>query len=164
MRPRRGLVTSHLLIDNFVPFASAVVRRSLLDRFGAFDQRLDMGIDYELWLRLSVQCEFDYVPDVVGQYRVWSGQMSRKVFDRYDAGIEIMRRFLRQNAGEVSSRDAHRGWAHTYVGRGDQKLWVANSLPRAWADYMVAVRHDVTYWPIYRAMLRSFLLRRAPRL
>ncbi len=160
--PRRGTVTADLLIENFVPFASAVVRRTLLERHGAFDPRLDMGIDYNLWLRLSVHCEFDFVERVVGKYRVWEGQMSRKVFERYAAGLSIMQAFLKQHGEDLQRADIERAWAHTYVGRGDTYLWAGRGRRRAWQDYARAWAHDARYWRVYRAMLRSLLTRRPP--
>jgi glycosyltransferase involved in cell wall biosynthesis len=161
--PRRGIVTADLLIENFVPFASSVVRKSLLDKRGGFDPELDMGIDYDLWLRLSAHCEFDFVEEVVGKYRVWEGQMSQKVFQRYSAGMGIMREFLAQYGAELRKADVERGWARTYTGLGDTHLWAGGGLLRAWRDYFRAWMHDTTCWPVYRAMLRSLLTDRAPR-
>jgi glycosyltransferase involved in cell wall biosynthesis len=160
--PWQGYVTPRLLKENFVPFASAVVRRSLLVRNAGFDPGLDMGIDYDLWLRLSMQCEFDYVPAVVGSYRVWEGQMSRKVFQRYTAGIGIMSAFLARYGTVIRREDVRRAWAHTYAGRGDTRLWYGRDWRGAWADYMLALSQDVAYWPVYRSMARSLLTWRAP--
>src|SRR3569833_3098304 len=46
----RGRVSAPLLIENFVCFPSAVVRRDVLVQAGGFDESLRMGIDYGLWL------------------------------------------------------------------------------------------------------------------
>lgn len=162
MPPWSGVVTSRLLKENFVPFSSALVRRQLLERHGSFNPALDMGIDYDLWLRLSLQCEFDFVPTVVGSYRVWSGQMSRKVFQRYAAGIEIMNSFLSDFGETIGSGDVARAWAHTFAGRGNTRLWYASDFLGAWGDYLIALSHDAFYWPVYRSMLRSVLTWRAP--
>lgn len=161
--PHRGVVTEDLLLRNFVPFSSSVVRKRLLQRYGGFDPNLDMGIDYELWLRLSMQCEFDYVDDVVGQYRVWPGQMSRKVRQRYQAAIGIMNGFLQRYGEHVNRATVAEAWAHTYVGRGNNVLWAERDWPGAWTDYFRALSHRPTYWPAYRSMLRSLILQRAPR-
>lgn len=161
--PRRGQVTEQLLLRNFVPFSASIVRTKLLRRHGGFDPELDMGIDYDLWLRLSMQCEFDYVDDVVGQYRVWAGQMSRKVRQRYVAGIQIMNRFLARHGGQVDAGAVAVGWAHTYVGRGNSLLWTERDWKGAWSDFFLALQYRPTYWPAYRSMLRSLLTQRPPR-
>ena len=72
-----GWVTSHLVIKNFIPFGTAVMRRACIDRHGGFDENLPMGIDWDLWLRFSVAWKFMYVPEVTYLYRIWPGQMSK---------------------------------------------------------------------------------------
>lgn len=161
--PHRGVVTEHLLLRNFVPFSASIVRTRLLRRCGGFDPALDMGIDYDLWLRLSMQCEFDYVDDIVGEYRVWAGQMSRKVRQRYVAGINIMSRFLDRHGDDVDPDAVAAGWAHTFVGRGNNMLWAERDWKGAWGDFFLALKHKPMYWPAYRSMLRSLLTQRAPR-
>ena len=79
VQPQRGDVTEHLLFDNFIPFSSSVVRRECLTRVGGFDEALAMAIDWDLWLRLSVQVRFDYVDAPLIAYRMGHGdQMSRR--------------------------------------------------------------------------------------
>ena len=56
--PRTGRITNELLIENFVTGMASVVRRECFDAVGAFDESLPMGIDYELWLRISTKFEF----------------------------------------------------------------------------------------------------------
>jgi glycosyltransferase involved in cell wall biosynthesis len=67
-----------LVENNFVYSSSALIRRSLLDRHGAFDQdpALWGSPDYELWLRLAPVAEFVYVDEPLLLYRVHGGQMS----------------------------------------------------------------------------------------
>src|SRR5262245_16163302 len=49
-----GQVTAELFLYNFVPFGTALVRRACLEKVGVFDERYRMGIDWDLWLRISV--------------------------------------------------------------------------------------------------------------
>ena len=162
-RMYRGRISAQLLIDNFVSFPSAVVRRACLDRYGAFDTSLDMGIDYDLWLRLSVHCEFDFVAEPTVRYRIWSGQMSKNVRGRYEAGIGIMQRFIERNPGAVSQDVLRDAWAHTYTGRGNRILWLEKDRRAAFRDYLRALSFRAGYWPAWRSMLRSVLTTRAPR-
>lgn len=120
MRRYNGKITCHLLVDNFIPFTSAVVRRSVIDEMGGFDESLLMGIDYELWLRISVKYEFVYVAKPLACYRMWEGQMSRQVEERFDNYFLFLKRFLATYPGIVSANDVRKAWAHTFVSRG---LW-----------------------------------------
>src|SRR5262249_37100539 len=86
-----GRITADLFKSNVVPFGTAVVRRSCLIEMGAFDERYRMGIDWELWLRLSTRYEFLFVDEITYLYRIWPGQMSTNWRGRYDAAFEIMR-------------------------------------------------------------------------
>jgi glycosyltransferase involved in cell wall biosynthesis len=159
----RGWISGALLIENFVPASTTVVRRECFERHGAFDVALKRSHDYEMWLRLSVHYQFDFVPDATLRYRIWSGQMSRDYRARYATGIQIMRDFLDKNPGAVSHSMARRAWAHTYTGRGDVTLWRGHDWMSALRDYVRALSYQPGYWPAWRAILRSFVTRRAPR-
>jgi hypothetical protein len=82
-----------------------------------------MGIDYDLWLRLSAHYQFDFVPEPTVRYRIWAGQMSKNYKKRYQSAIRIMQSFLDNNPRIVNSGVVRSAWAHTYVGRGNITLW-----------------------------------------
>lgn len=161
-RLHRGWVSGALLIENFVGFPTAVVRRAHLERYGAFDESLGMGIDYDLWLRLSAHCQFDFVARATARYRVWGGQMSRNYGERYRSGIRIMRNFLENHAGAVDPAVVQRAWAHTYTGRGNVTLWRGRDRLGALRDYARALSFKPGHWPAWRAVLRSFITSREP--
>jgi len=158
----RGRVSAQLLVENFISFPTAIVRKEYLTRWGAFDERYRMGIDYELWLRLSAHCEFDFVPQPTVRYRIWSGQMSKDYRRRYDSAIQIMRGFLDANPDAVQPTQVKTAWAHTYTGRGNVILWQEKDRKAAMRDYARALRFQPAYWPAWRSILRSLLTMRAP--
>lgn len=141
MERSEGWVTAALLIDNFVPFPSVVVRAKVLREFGGFDERLSMSIDYDLWLRISTRYRFAYVREPLARYRIWPGQMSHKVGERLDNFFRLLERFLAENPGLVTRREIDRAYAHVYVTRG---YWHAKEGRRAeaWRDYRAALRRD----------------------
>jgi len=49
--------------------SSVIVRKSLLDRYGHFNPKLPYTGDWELWLRLSSHCQFDYCPQTLTNIR-----------------------------------------------------------------------------------------------
>lgn len=159
----RGHISGALLIDNFVSYSSAVVRREILERYGAFDEAFAMGFDYDLWLRLSAHCEFDFIKEPTVRYRIWSGQLSRNYRGRYEVGIRVMQRFIDQNPGLVPRPVLREAWAHTYTGRGNTVLWRERDRRAAFRDYLQALSFRPGYWPVWRAMLRSLVTTRAPR-
>ena len=161
-RLHRGRVSGPLLVENFVSFPTAVVRRACLEHYGAFDESLGMGIDYELWLRLSAHCEFDFIAKATARYRVWAGQMSGNYRERYKSGIRIMRDFLRRNPNVVTPAIVRNAWAHTYTGRGNVLLWRGRDRRGALCDYARALAIRPLHWPAWRALVRSFISSREP--
>jgi glycosyltransferase involved in cell wall biosynthesis len=136
-----GRVTAPLLIDNFVPFPTVVVRAAVLRAAGGFDESLTMSIDYDLWLRISVNHLFAFVPERLANYRVWEGQMSKKTGERLDNFMRLLDRFLGENPRAATRREIDRAYAHVYVTRG---YWHAREGRRAeaWRDYQAALRLD----------------------
>jgi glycosyltransferase involved in cell wall biosynthesis len=148
-RPRHsGRITAPLLLDNFVTFNTTLVRGEILRALGGFDERLRMGIDYELWLRISVDHEFLYQPESAVGYRIWGGQMSHRTGERMENFFRLLENFLDQHPGVVTRSQASRAWAHGLTTRG---RWLASVGRRgeAWADYRRALghrAHDLRLW------------------
>jgi glycosyltransferase involved in cell wall biosynthesis len=104
LQPRRGKVLEYFIYDNFVPFSSVIVRKDCFDSFGTFDESLAMGIDWDLWLRISTKFQFDYCEEPFLFYRVGhSGQMSRNLLERIDCAGRIITKFKRDFPDAVSS-------------------------------------------------------------
>lgn len=120
LQPRRGLVTDWLFIDNFVQFSSSVVKKECFDNLGTFDESLNMGIDWDLWLRISTKYEFDYVDERLLFYRMGhSGQMSKNLLERHRCSDRIMNKFL-DKYGDLVPRDIiNTAMAYTYCNRGE---------------------------------------------
>ena len=113
----RGVVTPQLFMRNFVPFGTALVRRECIERIGAFDSSLMMGIDWDLWLRVSAHYQFDFVAQATYAYRIWSGQMSKNWRGRYSSAFRIMDKFVRANPGAISANLRRKGFADTFANR-----------------------------------------------
>jgi glycosyltransferase involved in cell wall biosynthesis/peptidoglycan/xylan/chitin deacetylase (PgdA/CDA1 family) len=118
----RGDVTAELFMRNFVSFGTALVRRRCIEQLGAFDDSLAMGIDWDLWLRISARYHFDYVPVSTYAYRIWSGQMSKNWRGRYSSAFRIMRKFVRDNPHAISWNLKRRGFANTYSNRARARM------------------------------------------
>lgn len=153
----RGRVSGPLLVRNFIGFGTSVVRSECFERLGGFDESIRMGIDYDLWLRLSTQYEFDFVDRPFLRYRVWPGQMSGNCKGRYANGIAIMERFLAQYPGVVDERTQEEAWAHTYVGYGECLRETDRRAGPALGLYARALRHKPGYLPAWKAIMKLLL-------
>lgn len=135
---RRGWITKWLGFENIVPFSSTVVRRTLLDAHGAFDESLTMGIDWDLWLRLSCDTEFDFVPDRLFIYRLGhANQMSRNLNGRIEASEHIFQRFIQRrpdafSRSELRDIQFYNSCRRAYAFRGVDTRRSRAFLLRAW--------------------------------
>lgn len=153
----RGRVSGPLLIRNFIGFGTCVVKKECFDRLGGFEERIHMGIDYELWLRFSTRYEFDYVDLPLLRYRLWPGQMSKNVRGRYLNGIEIMKKFLQEFPGAVDKDTENEAWAHTYVGFGQCVQTIDRQFGQAMKLYLRALGHKPGYLPAWKAIIMAIL-------
>jgi glycosyltransferase involved in cell wall biosynthesis len=78
---------------NFL-FVSVVFRRSLVDRFGGFDESLPRAEDYELWTRFLLGgARAGYVGEPLGYYRRRPDSLSASP-DQWDAHLTVLERHL----------------------------------------------------------------------
>jgi glycosyltransferase involved in cell wall biosynthesis len=153
----RGWISGALLISNCVGFGTALARKECFDRLGSFDEKLRMGIDYDIWLRFSAHFEFDYVDEVLLKYRIWPGQMSKDLKTRYLTGIATMQRFLDNNPGRVDTQTQREAWANTYVGYGKCLKLVDGNLVPAFEQFIRALRYRPMYLPAWKAIVKCLL-------
>lgn len=76
--PREGDVLPALLAGNFVPTSTVLVRKSLVEEVGGFDEHPGLhGVeDYHLWLRLAARrVRFAFVPQALARYREVPGSL-----------------------------------------------------------------------------------------
>ncbi len=119
--PYRGKITDKLFLRNFVPFSSSIVRKRCLDDVGGFDKSIPMGIDWDLWLRMSTKYKFDYVREPLLLYRVGhSNQMSGNIALRHRCSDLIMQKFLLHNPDSVSAAVIRKSQGFTYYNRARQ--------------------------------------------
>lgn len=122
-RPHSGWVTNDMVIDNFVAFSSALVKRECFQTLGFFDEKLEMGIDWDLWLRFSRHYKFAFVDEKLIAYRVGHpNQMSKKQERRQEQTDFILNRFLQENPGVVPAKSLKKAQAYTYRNRGEYFL------------------------------------------
>lgn len=143
LQPRRGRVTDYLIMDNFIPFSSSVIRRDCLDRFGAFNELYRMGIDWDLWLRISTEYEFDYVDLPLLMYRIGhAGQMSKNVEERQRCSDRIMKNFAQSFPTYIKKNVLRKALAYTFSNRGDYQS--KRNIPKALRYYL----RSFLYWPL----------------
>src|SRR5690606_32564520 len=95
-----------------------VIRHQCILQNGTFDEQFRMGIDWDLWLRYSLDWEFAYTPERTDVYREWSGQMSNNYRGRYDFAFRILDNFVKKYGDRLNKRQLKKAWADMYIGKG----------------------------------------------
>ncbi len=138
--PYRGKITKMMFLRNFVPFSSAVVRRECVEKVGAFDESLSMGIDWDLWLRMSLDYKFEFCDEPLLMYRIGhKNQMSGNIPIRHQCSDRIMEKFLQEHQGDISSAVVRKARGFTYYNRARQ-LYEQNRMMST-EYYMKAIRY-----------------------
>jgi glycosyltransferase involved in cell wall biosynthesis len=152
-----GNITSELFKYNFIPFGTAVVRRRCLEQSGAFDECYRMGIDWELWLRISTKYEFRFLDAVTYVYRIWSGQMSTNWRVRYECAFRIMDDFLRKYPNAVPAEVVREARAHSFMQRARLRSLLAREHANAIIDVTTALSYKPAYIPAWKLLGRICL-------
>lgn len=62
-----------LLVDNYIPFNTLLIERSLFGEVGRFDTEFDFFEDWEFLIRLATVTPFHHLPRVTAEYRHFQG-------------------------------------------------------------------------------------------
>lgn len=154
-----GSVTNNLIIKNFVPFGTAVIRKECVERNGRFDENLPMGIDWDLWLRYSVDWAFMYTPEKTYLYRIWPGQMSKNYRGRYDNAFRILSKFLANHPNAIPPRLQARAWSDMYVSRAMSIASSEKTFREPLADIVKGLHHDFFYFPVWKSLVKLLVRR-----
>jgi glycosyltransferase involved in cell wall biosynthesis len=68
-----------LVLENFIPTSTVLVRKACLDRVGPFDPVLTNAEDRDMWLRVAAHFPIACIPEVLSRKRVVLSGLSRNV-------------------------------------------------------------------------------------
>lgn len=153
----QGFITEQLIQKNFIPFGAAMVRKECFDELGLFDEKLPMGIDWDLWLRFSLKYKFQYLENPTYIYRIWPGQMSSNYRGRYKNAFLIMEKFVKNNPGALSDRVLKKAWADTYTNKALAIARAEKKIKEPLFDLIKALSHDPFYFNAWKGLLKVLL-------
>ena len=157
--PKSGNVTNYLFLDNFVPFSSAIVRRECLERCGVFDESLQMGVDWDLWLRISTLYSFDFIDEPLLAYRVGhAGQMSKNLEVRQQCSDKIMSSFIKNYKPLLSNWIIRKAYAFTFRNRGEYYRKIDKT--KSCQYFLKSIYQNPIEINAYKGLLKTLLLKR----
>jgi glycosyltransferase involved in cell wall biosynthesis len=100
-----GKIFDELLDANMVPVLTAIVPRTLANRFEGFDESLRSAEDLDLWLRMAAGgVEFRYSDEPLAVYRIRPGSLSSDPVWMASHRLEVFRKVARAVDGDASRR------------------------------------------------------------
>lgn len=74
---KRGNILNDLLIDNCIGTASTVLlRKECFERVGLFDDNIHFSEDWDMWIRISKEFEFEYVNEPLVRHYIHANRLS----------------------------------------------------------------------------------------
>jgi len=154
-----------LIGDNFIGTSGVVMRRSLAQAIGPFDERLCNADDKDFWLRVARRFDLAYIDAVLHRHRVHPGNISsrpaaiqarqqvyeglqgaalsaraRSLLDRRLAEVYFARGYVERLGGR--RREAVRYFLKSWSRRRDN-LWAAAAALRALLPNRLGARHPL---------------------
>lgn len=98
----RGDASRKLLQGNFISGSgsAALIKRTVFDAVGLFDEKLQAGEDWDMWLRISRNFLVDYCPEELVLIRLHEANMQKDTLRMLSADLMILNKFVL--AGQMS--------------------------------------------------------------
>jgi glycosyltransferase involved in cell wall biosynthesis len=149
-----------LIVRNGVTTSSVVVRRSLLEQAGGFDEAFTACGDWELWTRLARQTRFVILPEPLTHYREHMHNITASTarVRRYEQAIIVKheRVYGREDARLMRCVVEARAEMHQRYG---QRYLVAGDLDAARIELGEALKLRRLRLSVYRDLLKCHLRR-----
>ncbi len=127
-----------LIIRNKLVASSVLVRRSILEKVGEFDQSMFGTEDYDLWLRIAQETQIANLPEPLTGYRESPGSLSKNAA-QMEAGMEaILHKLTERQLFRGRPLLRRRAWAYF----------------RCSCAYMYSIggRHSVAVWRLLQSL------------
>lgn len=96
--PFRDMAFNQLYQSNPIALLTAVITREALNKAGVFNQKYEIGEEYDLWLRIAQYYTIDFIEQPLGKYRVHSqSTTSRHGLLNYKEDLQIRGCWLKKN-------------------------------------------------------------------
>ena len=161
----RGEVYKDLLKGVFLITSTAMIRRICLQEVGFFDENLPSCEDWDLWIRLSKQYEFDFVAEPLASYYIHGAQM----LTNFNARVQALEEFIAKYYLDFSkyppvlARHLKRmGRWYTLsgnAGKGRKYFWDAIKVYPFMKSTYVHLLISMLPCPIYKSLLGRYYVR-----
>ena len=97
---KRGYIYNDLLVENCVFTPSTILlRRECFEKVGLFDRNIKYGPDYDMWIRIAKEYQFEYIKEPLVRYYIHNNKLSGNYGKFIEGAEEILGKY-----GEILSR------------------------------------------------------------
>lgn len=98
VKPFRENAFNELLVSNFIPILTVVVRREALSKVGVFNPKYVIAEDYDFWLKIAEYYPVGFTEQPLAKYRFHGASASQKnMVLSYQEEIQIKEYWLNRN-------------------------------------------------------------------
>jgi glycosyltransferase involved in cell wall biosynthesis len=147
---KRGNLLNELLVHNCVGGTSSViVKRECFERVGLFDEDLPSFQDYDLWIRMGREYNFDCISEPLGKYYVHE----KKIWTNLEALSQGIEGMLKKHG---TARSLRRWLSYQYLSIGE-KYCHNRDIDKGRKAYIRAIQLNPFAVRYYRNLCLSFL-------
>jgi glycosyltransferase involved in cell wall biosynthesis len=138
--PTRERMVEKLLERDFIPCPTIVMRKSVLDHVGYFNEKLRYSEEFELALRIASTAPLDYCEEVLATYRIHDANFSKgKLFNNLER-IQVLTMYSSNQPllrGEIALRHLI---ASALFAKAKQWKQALNQVAEG---FLIAIRHPL---------------------
>lgn len=95
-KPYRGQVFADLLVNDFIPCLTAVLRKEVMTAVGLFRRELAIAEDWDLFLRVARRYPVDFVDKPLAMYRIHETNAFQSLERRYPEIITVTKEWMQR--------------------------------------------------------------------
>lgn len=116
----RNNILKELLFQNFITTSTVVLKKACFEKVGLFDEEIPYGEDYDMWIRIAKEFEYDFVKEPLTKYRIHQTAITKNyvtVINGVERVLLKHRKLFERNRRAYSNNMLLLGITYCYIGR-----------------------------------------------
>ncbi|MEW6145839.1 MAG: glycosyltransferase [Thermodesulfobacteriota bacterium] len=116
----RNNVLKEMLFQNFITTSTIALKKACFDKVGLFDEGIPYGEDYDMWIRIAEEYEYDFVKEPLAKYRSHQTAMTKNYVTVINGVERILSKHRKLFASDKRAYSNHMlllGVTYCYLGR-----------------------------------------------
>lgn len=128
---REGLITSKLILGNFICNSTVLVKRPILEKAGFFDEKIFTPADWDMWLRLSEIAQAGFLQEPLTKYRIADNYIFNRLALARQEEMYVLEKFFKDRPAQGILK--RRAFSNYHL-RFALCAFIKNDLSGFWSD------------------------------